>query len=52
MSQDVLLAFAVARLFPELKSNSPEPGWVPAKMGGAGAPDDIDKGIGRKSSSQ
>jgi len=42
--QDVLLAFAVARLFPGLRSNSLEPGWVPTKMGGAGAPDDIDKG--------
>jgi len=31
----VLLAFAVARLFPEVKSNSLEPGWVAAKMGGA-----------------
>ena len=41
--QDVLLAFAVARLFPGVKSNSLEPGWVPTKMGGAGAPDDIDK---------
>jgi len=41
--QDVLLSFAVARLFPEVKSNSLEPGWVPTKMGGAGAPDDIDK---------
>jgi NAD(P)-dependent dehydrogenase (short-subunit alcohol dehydrogenase family) len=41
--QDVLLAFAVARLFPAVQSNSLEPGWVPTKMGGAGAPDDIDK---------
>jgi NAD(P)-dependent dehydrogenase (short-subunit alcohol dehydrogenase family) len=41
--QDVLLAFAVARLFPRVTSNSLEPGWVPTKMGGAGAPDDIDK---------
>jgi NAD(P)-dependent dehydrogenase (short-subunit alcohol dehydrogenase family) len=41
--QDVLLAYAVARLFPRVKSNSVEPGWVPTKMGGAGAPDDIDK---------
>jgi len=40
---DVLLAFAVARMFPTVKSNSIEPGWVPTKMGGAGAPDDIDK---------
>ena len=42
--QDVLLAFAVARLFPGVKSNSLEPGWVPTKMGGVGAPDDINKG--------
>jgi NAD(P)-dependent dehydrogenase (short-subunit alcohol dehydrogenase family) len=41
--QDVLLAFAVARLFPAVQSNSLEPGWVPTKMGGVGAPDDIDK---------
>jgi NAD(P)-dependent dehydrogenase (short-subunit alcohol dehydrogenase family) len=41
--QDVLLAFAVARLFPRVRSNSLEPGWVPTKMGGADAPDDIDK---------
>jgi NAD(P)-dependent dehydrogenase (short-subunit alcohol dehydrogenase family) len=41
--QDLLLAFAVARLFPGVTSNSLEPGWVPTKMGGAGAPDDIDK---------
>jgi NAD(P)-dependent dehydrogenase (short-subunit alcohol dehydrogenase family) len=27
--QDVLLAFAVARLFPGVKSNSLGPGWVP-----------------------
>ena len=32
-----------ARLFPEVKSSSLEPGWVPNKMGGAGAPDDIEK---------
>ena len=38
--QEVLLAFAVARLFPAVKSNSLESGWVPTKMGGAGAPDD------------
>jgi NAD(P)-dependent dehydrogenase (short-subunit alcohol dehydrogenase family) len=41
--QDVLLAFAVAGLFLGVKSNSLEPGWVRTKMGGAGAPDDIDK---------
>jgi NAD(P)-dependent dehydrogenase (short-subunit alcohol dehydrogenase family) len=41
--QDVLLAFAIARLFPQTRSNAVEPGWVPTKMGGAGAPDDLDK---------
>jgi len=39
---DVLLAFAVARLWPDVLSNALEPGWVPTKMGGPGAPDDID----------
>jgi len=39
--QDVLIAFAVARLFPDVYSNALEPGWVPTKMGGAGAPDDL-----------
>jgi NAD(P)-dependent dehydrogenase (short-subunit alcohol dehydrogenase family) len=38
---DVLLAFAVARLWPEVRSNALEPGWVPTKMGGRGAPDDL-----------
>src|SRR3977135_3163303 len=33
--QDVLLAFAVARLFPGVKSNSLEPGWEPTTRGGA-----------------
>ncbi len=42
--QDALLTFAVARLFPEVKSNAVEPGWVPTKMGGAGAPDDLNEG--------
>jgi NAD(P)-dependent dehydrogenase (short-subunit alcohol dehydrogenase family) len=32
---DVLLAFAVARHWPEVLSNALEPGWVPTKMGGA-----------------
>jgi NAD(P)-dependent dehydrogenase (short-subunit alcohol dehydrogenase family) len=38
---DVLLAFAVARHWPQVRSNALEPGWVPTKMGGAGAPDDL-----------
>jgi NAD(P)-dependent dehydrogenase (short-subunit alcohol dehydrogenase family) len=38
---DAMLAFAVARCWPDVLSNSLEPGWVPTKMGGAGAPDDL-----------
>ncbi len=41
---DVLLAFAVARRWTDVLSNALEPGWVPTKMGGAGAPDDLDAG--------
>ena len=41
---DVLLAFAFARRWPDVLSNALEPGWVPTKMGGAGAPDDLDEG--------
>jgi NAD(P)-dependent dehydrogenase (short-subunit alcohol dehydrogenase family) len=41
---DVLLAFAVARRWPKVRSNAVEPGWVPTRMGGAGAPDDLSLG--------
>jgi NAD(P)-dependent dehydrogenase (short-subunit alcohol dehydrogenase family) len=41
---DALLAFAVARRWPDVFSNALEPGWVPTKMGGPGAPDDLDQG--------
>jgi NAD(P)-dependent dehydrogenase (short-subunit alcohol dehydrogenase family) len=41
---DVLLAFAVARRWEEVKSNALEPGWVATKMGGASAPDDLHQG--------
>jgi NAD(P)-dependent dehydrogenase (short-subunit alcohol dehydrogenase family) len=41
---DVLLAFAFARRWRDVLSNALEPGWVPTKMGGAGAPDDLDAG--------
>ena len=40
---DAMLAFAIARRWPGVFSNSLEPGWVPTKMGGSGAPDDIDQ---------
>lgn len=39
---EVLLAFALARRWPEVFSNSVEPGWVATKMGGPTAPDDLD----------
>jgi NAD(P)-dependent dehydrogenase (short-subunit alcohol dehydrogenase family) len=42
---DALLAFAVARLWPDVLSNSVEPGWVPTKMGGPEAPDDLNDGF-------
>jgi NAD(P)-dependent dehydrogenase (short-subunit alcohol dehydrogenase family) len=38
---DVVLAFAVARLWTDVLSNAVEPGWVPTRMGGPGAPDDL-----------
>jgi NAD(P)-dependent dehydrogenase (short-subunit alcohol dehydrogenase family) len=40
---DTMLAFAIARLSPGVLSNALEPGWVPTKMGGPGAPDDMDQ---------
>jgi hypothetical protein len=39
-----MLAFAIARRWPDVCSNALEPGWVPTRMGGPGAPDDIDQG--------
>jgi NAD(P)-dependent dehydrogenase (short-subunit alcohol dehydrogenase family) len=41
---DVILAFAAARRWPEVLSNALEPGWVATKMGGPGAPDDLEAG--------
>jgi NAD(P)-dependent dehydrogenase (short-subunit alcohol dehydrogenase family) len=35
------LAAAVARRWPDVLSNAVDPGWVPTKMGGPGAPDDL-----------
>jgi NAD(P)-dependent dehydrogenase (short-subunit alcohol dehydrogenase family) len=40
----VMLCFAVARRWPEVYANVLDPGWVPTKMGGAGAPDSLQKG--------
>lgn len=41
---DVLLAFGVARRWPEVLSNALEPGWVATKMGGPSATDDLSEG--------
>jgi NAD(P)-dependent dehydrogenase (short-subunit alcohol dehydrogenase family) len=35
------LAVAVARRWPDVLSNAVNPGWVPTRMGGPGAPDDL-----------
>ncbi len=40
----LMLAKAVARRWPEVYSNGVDPGWVPTKMGGPGAPDDLKDG--------
>jgi NAD(P)-dependent dehydrogenase (short-subunit alcohol dehydrogenase family) len=40
---DAMLAFALARRRPDVFANSLEPGWVPTKIGGCGAPDDMDQ---------
>jgi NAD(P)-dependent dehydrogenase (short-subunit alcohol dehydrogenase family) len=39
---DVILAYAVAHRWTDVRSNALEPGWVATKMGGPGAPDDLD----------
>ena len=41
---DAALAFALARRWPGVQSNAVDPGWVATKMGGRGAPDDLDLG--------
>jgi NAD(P)-dependent dehydrogenase (short-subunit alcohol dehydrogenase family) len=41
----VLLSMAVARKWPAVYANAVDPGWVPTKMGGPGAPDNLDKGV-------
>lgn len=37
-------ALAVARRWPNVSSNAVDPGWVPTKMGGPGATDDLEEG--------
>jgi NAD(P)-dependent dehydrogenase (short-subunit alcohol dehydrogenase family) len=40
----LMLCKAVARKWREVYANTLDPGWVPTKMGGRGAPDDLQKG--------
>ena len=40
----LMLAKALTCKWPEVYANAVDPGWVPTKMGGAGAPDDLERG--------
>jgi NAD(P)-dependent dehydrogenase (short-subunit alcohol dehydrogenase family) len=42
--QVAALAFAIAGRWPDVLSNAVDPGWVRTKMGGAGAPVDLETG--------
>jgi NAD(P)-dependent dehydrogenase (short-subunit alcohol dehydrogenase family) len=41
---DVVLAFAVARRWPDVPSNAVDPGWIKTRMGGPNATDELPKG--------
>lgn len=43
---DVILCMAAARRWPDVYANAVNPGWVPTRMGGTGAPDSFEEGIG------
>lgn len=40
----LMLCMAAAPRWPRVFANAVDPGWVPTKMGGRGAPDDLQKG--------
>ena len=42
--QDVMLAFAIARLWPGVVSNAVDPGWIRTRLGGPNATDDVERG--------
>ncbi|AVK64568.1 daunorubicin C-13 ketoreductase [Lactobacillus sp. CBA3606] len=42
--QVLMLAKAIARLWPTVATNAVDPGWVPTKMGGRGASDNLEQG--------
>ncbi len=41
---DVVLALAVARLWPDVLSNAVDPGWIRTRMGGPSATDELPEG--------
>jgi NAD(P)-dependent dehydrogenase (short-subunit alcohol dehydrogenase family) len=41
----LMLCKAAARRWPDVFANALDPGWVPTKMGGENAPDDLEKGF-------
>jgi NAD(P)-dependent dehydrogenase (short-subunit alcohol dehydrogenase family) len=41
---DAMLAFAVARRWPQVLSNAVDPGWIATRMGGRDAPGDLESG--------
>ena len=40
----LMLCMTVVRKWPDVYANAVDPGWVPTKMGGRSAPDDLQKG--------
>lgn len=40
----LILAKAVATKWPDVSTNAVDPGWVPTRMGGQGAPDSLEEG--------
>lgn len=42
---NIMLASAMARRWPDVQSNSLDPGWVPTKMGGSSASGDINAAV-------
>lgn len=39
-----VLAIAIANRWPDVYANAVDPGWVPTRMGGTSAPDDLEEG--------